>query len=285
MLPKILGINSYALMVVVGLAAAFVLALVRRKVYGYKITNIVYMLCASIVGMIVGGRLLFIITEIPALINHGFSSEILVKRVLNGGLVFYGGLVGALLAVVICAKIVKDSPKRAVNFAIPCFTAFHCFGRIGCLLEGCCYGIPAANGITLVGETVKRVPTQLIEAIALLMITAILLLLESDYFKKQPDFSLLPTYALLYAPIRFIIEFWRGDVLRGVYALTLDYKTTDGGFVWTFSLSTSQIISLIIIVGTLLFCLYRHLLNRQAARLTIQSEADKTDEKDEPTEE
>lgn len=292
MLPKIFGISSYIIMAIIGFALAFVLGVVRRKKYGYKMSDLVGMLSAIIIGLLIGARLLFIITEIPALINHNFSWEIIQARVINGGLVFYGGLIGAVLGLYLIAKYLKLDTLKVMNFATPCLPAFHFFGRIGCLLDGCCYGVEAEHGLIMAGETVKRVPTQLIEAIALLVITAALLLIEYYCMKKEKKFELLSVYAMMYAPARFVIEIWRGDILRGVSNIIIDYKTSDGGIVIKFALSTSQIISIAIIVIVLLYWLYRHLLKKQAKKLAatvaapIQEVCEKPEEKtEEPYEE
>lgn len=275
--PLILGIDAYIVMAVIGFAAAFFCGWLRRKIYGYKPLDLVAMLCVSIMGLTVGAKLLFIITEIPALVNNRFSWEIVKSRVINGGFVFYGGLAGALLCIYWLARYMKTDARKMLNFAIPCFTVFHAIGRIGCLLEGCCYGVEAGWGIVLAGETVKRVPTQLIEAIVLVIISAILLLRDSKQIKSGKQYTLLPLYIIMYAPARFIIECWRGDVLRGVSSITVNYNTADGHFLWNFNLSTSQIISIILVVGVGIYELYKLLLRRHDAKAAAVAEV-KADE-------
>lgn len=247
MFPKILGIDAYLVMAIVGFAAGFGLGWIRRKKYGYTLRELLLMFCVIVIGLIIGARTLFAITEIPALINNKFSWEIIEKRVINAGFVFYGGLLGALLGIYILARNTKQDVRKMLNFVVPTFTFFHAFGRIGCLLEGCCYGVESSWGITLAGETVKRLPVQLFEAIGLLIITAILLLLESYNINRGKRFALTPVYLALYAPMRFVLEIYRGDILRGVFNINTNYMTTDGYMEWRFSLSTSQVISLIIL--------------------------------------
>lgn len=267
MYPEILGIGSYIVLAVVGFVAGFLLGVARRKKYGYDIRELIAMLCASIVGIMIGGKLLFTITEIPALINHNFSWEIIEKRVLNGGFVFYGGLLGSLLCIYFLAKYMKADARKMLNFAVPCFTLFHAFGRVGCLLEGCCYGIESSFGFATLcgyGENISRFPVQLVEAIALLAITAILLLVEYENFKNGKKYEILPVYLILYAPVRFVLEMVRGDLLRGVTHVVVDYNTTDGNLNFAFDVSTSQIISILIIVGVALYYFYRFLLAKHA---------------------
>ena len=276
MLPKILGIDSYIVLAVLGFAAGFALGVVRRKKYGYDIRELVAMLCASIVGIMIGGKLLFIITEIPAVINNNFSSEIIKERVLDGGFVFYGGLLGSLLCIYFLAKYAKSDAGKMLNFAVPCFTLFHAFGRLGCLLQGCCYGIESSFGFATLcgyGEETTRFPVQLVEALSLFAISGILLLIESEKLKEGKKYEILPTYLLLYAPIRFVLEMVRGDLLRGITHVVVDYNTTDGNLNFFFDISTSQIISVLIIAATLLYLLYRYLLAKQEKRILNSAHA------------
>jgi len=272
MFPKILGIDSYILMAIIGFAAGFGLGWIRRKKYGYGPRDLALMFCVIIIGLIIGARTLFTITEIPALINHNFSWAIIEERVLNAGFVFYGGMLGALLAIYILAKRSGMDVRKMLNFVVPTFTCFHAFGRIGCLLEGCCYGIKSSWGITLAGETVKRIPVQLFEAIGLVIITVILLLLESDYMNRGKSIALTPIYLALYAPLRFAIETCRGDLLRGVYQIKTEYDTTDGHMEWAFNLSTSQIISLIILGVLAIYVWYSFMMRRKTKKIEAKEE-------------
>ena len=93
MLPTIFGIDSYILLAIVGFAAAFVTGVVRRKKYGYSISDLFAMLCVGIAGLLIGARLLYVITKLPNIIEN-FGWAVIKTEVLNGGLVFYGGLIG-----------------------------------------------------------------------------------------------------------------------------------------------------------------------------------------------
>lgn len=95
-------------------------------------------------------------------------------------------------------------------------------------MGGCCYGIPCKYGFVMKeSPNVTRFPVQLVEAGFEILIFLLLLCLEK-HNKKQ----LLNCYLLLYAPVRFVLEYFRGDEIRGVW-----------GFI-----STSQIISLLLVL-------------------------------------
>ncbi len=247
MYPEILGMPSYIVMAVIGFVAAFFVAFFRRKMYNFTPQDIASMLCVGIAGLLLGAKLLFIITMIPEIVRN-FGWEIIERRVINGGLVFYGGLIGAMLGLHILAKSMKRDSNEMMNFAVPCFAAFHFFGRIGCFLDGCCHGVEWANGFPCNADFLCF-PIQLVEAAGIAVILAVLLYLEAYGKKKGERVPLVHIYFVLYGVLRFVDEIWRGDVLRGVTEIRLDYFTsTENSASIAFSLSTSQIISLILIV-------------------------------------
>lgn len=275
MYPNILGIDAYFVLSAIGVIAGFFLGYLRRKKYGYEIRELVAMVCAIIAGLLIGGKVLFALTEIPAVVNSGFSWEVINRRIINGGLVFYGGLIGLLAAVWLLAKYIKADSRKMLNFIVPSVTLFHVFGRIGCLLQGCCYGKLSSCGFeTLAGEGSTRIPVQLYEAIVLVVITAALLFIEYLGEKKGKKYPILIIYLLMYAPARFVLEIFRGDELRGVTKVTLAYSTTDGAFTIAFDLSTSQIISLAILLCIGLYGLYRYMLARGEKKAVCETEKD-----------
>ena len=132
-----------------------------------------------------------------------------------------------------------------VNAIVPCIPLGHAIGRVGCLFAGCCYGLPY-NGIGAihlnpVGITHPVFPVQLLEAVLNLILSGCLLL----YSRKKPSgYSLLFLYLICYAVIRFLLEFLRGDQIRGLFI----------------GLSTSQWISLLMLLSgsLLLFLAHTH---------------------------
>ena len=112
---------------------------------------------------------------------------------------------------------------------------FHFFGRIGCFLGGCCFGIPCEFGfvytINPIAEAngVTRFPVQLLEAgFNILLFFFLYHLFKIGKYKNK----LIYIYLFVYAIGRFFIEYLRGDAYRGIW----------------FIFSTSQIISIIIIL-------------------------------------
>ncbi len=152
----------------------------------------------------------------------------------GGGLVFYGGLIfGVIYILTFCLIFKKFSLTDAYLF-LPPVAISHGVGRIGCFLAGCCYGVQCDLpwGIHLHGAF--RHPVQLYEAI--------ILIIFGIFLYKKINKTLRPKqvvlyYFVFYALIRFVLEFFRGDKIRGLY----------------FGLSTSQLVSIAVIILAIIF--------------------------------
>jgi phosphatidylglycerol:prolipoprotein diacylglycerol transferase len=154
-----------------------------------------------------GSKILFYLTMPPLeqniLTNVSFWT--------GGGFVFYGGLLASILFLLIL-KLTKF-PLTEKNFwpTLPALTFGHAIGRVGCLLAGCCYG-KETNwiwGIQLHDHL--RHPTQIIEAVGLLILGFHLLKTH------RPRVKLLSEYFMGYGVLRFCVELLRGDEIRGLW--------------------------------------------------------------------
>ncbi len=239
-------IGTYSLSAIVGLAICAILATVLGKKYDLKFEDIILFLLSAGVGLIVGGHILYGIVNVPSLIKvlsllpeKGFMATLRSLTTVFGGSVFYGGMFGSLIALKIHIKHSKLEGKHIImNIYAVSVPLFHVFGRIGCFLGGCCYGIESEFGFTVHNNTyvpdingVSRFPVALLESALNLIIFFILLYM----FKKiGENRSLIHLYLFLYSIVRFSTEFLRGDEIRGIW----------GPF------STSQWISLALFVYT-----------------------------------
>ena len=153
-----------------------------------------------------GAKILFILTlpkdqaQILA-INSSFW--------LGGGFVFYGGLLGGIIFLFLYRLCSFPFTTQFYTALLPAIAFGHAVGRIGCFLAGCCFGNPTNWwwGIHLHG--VDRHPTQLLEAIGLSAIGYALLK------RKTSPRCQLATYTISYGVLRFFLEFFRGDDIRG----------------------------------------------------------------------
>ena len=226
----------------------FVAVCIARKLAPeFKISkvDITYGSIYGVIGVLIGSKLLYFITKIPNIVmNINIYLKLLKMSPANaisyafGGLVFYGGLIGAFFGVYLYCKKYKVSFGGFLDVYAPLIPFVHGFGRIGCFLSGCCYGIEyhgfgcvyfPYNELIPQLSQVPRVPVQLIEAgLNFFMFVILLFLLRR---KKTRPGQLMGIYILYYAVCRYFLEMLRGDILRGKIGM----------------FSTSQIISIILI--------------------------------------
>lgn len=154
---------------------------------------------------------------------------------LGGGFVFYGGLIFGLIHYFIYSYYLKLFDLEKSYLLLPGLVFGHAIGRIGCFLTGCCYGTHCDLPWAIKHDGEFRHPVQLYEAFALFLIGAILLKWIKDGRKNS---FIVINYLLIYSFVRFGVEFFRGDDIRGIY--------------WM-SLSTSQLISLGLFLSAFLF--------------------------------
>lgn len=138
------------------------------------------------------------------------------------GLVFYGGVLGALPGALLGARIAHVRLMGFVSPMLPCLPLGHAFGRLGCLLAGCCYGKPTSLPIGVVYTVgysgvptgIPLLPVQAFEGAALLLI---FLILAAYTRHGHPPMRVMALYLLLYSPCRFALEFLRYDAIRGAF--------------------------------------------------------------------
>lgn len=222
-------ISMYMVMTVLGALAMGLVLYFTTKKPGYRRDQIFHILLAGAGGAFVGAHLLFFFTRLPALWQlvthwdtyiHGFQDVWTAIQVLFGGMVFYGGLFGAIVGGLWYCKCLKLDGRLHMDAIVPTIPLFHMFGRFGCLLAGCCYGVESAYGwyfpqSPLADPLVRYFPIQLVEAGFNFLLFWLLLCLPKTHIPKG---KMLWIYFPLYAAGRFMLEFWRGDAVRGVYA-------------------------------------------------------------------
>lgn len=211
-----LVLPSYTIMAFIGGLFALLFTYFRIDKFGVLFTDYIKILLVCIVGGFIGGKALFILTQIPWLIMN-FSVNNMLHLIIHSGIVFYGGLFGVLLALKIYIKFSQYEVSTIYRMIAPAIPLFHGFGRIGCLFAGCCYGRALSEPIVLFNAIhIDRIPTQLFEVMFEFMLFAAILVVG----RKHKEVDLLRMYLLSYAVFRFANEFFRGDKIRGVFLLS-----------------------------------------------------------------
>lgn len=166
-----------------------------------------------LIGGIVGARVMFIVTYWKDEFTGKPWWEIFMIQ--RGGLVFYGGLIGASLAVVVFALIKKLSLWKLADILAPSIALGSMFGRIGCLMNGCCFGrscdLPWAIKFPSdhITHGLPVHPTQIYDA----CLNLALYLGLAWWFKQRRKFDgqIFAIYLMCYAVTRSTVEFFRGD--------------------------------------------------------------------------
>ena len=193
----------------------------KRKIESDKVIDLSLWI---VFGAIIGARLWFILED-----WHYFSGNIAeVFKVWNGGLVFYGGFIGAVVAMFIYIKKYNLDSISIMDMLSPSLAIGISVGRIGCFLNGCCYGkisyhggisFPAKDfpppyidqlqkGLIKPGAThsLPVIPTQLYSSLDGLIIFLILVFIASRIKIKG---VLVSSLFILYGIHRFVIDFFR----------------------------------------------------------------------------
>ena len=249
----------YAIMVMLGFLACFLLILFTRKKRS-NIDSIEYLLMGVVAFgfAFLGSHLLYGIAHFDKILFVATHPDRLFKSLkaflfyfndIFGGMVFYGGLIGACTGAYIYMKKTKLDIKEYSDTLVPCIPLFHAFGRIGCFLTGCCYGIESDIGFTYhysiieSANDVCRFPVQLLEACENILLCILLIILLCKC-KKLKHGMLIWIYGLIYPVLRFINEFLRGDITeRGFFGIL---STSQWMSIFIFTLSLIMIVTNII---------------------------------------
>ncbi len=264
-LQKSIPIYAYGFMLMVAFLAAVTIARWRAKREGIdpnKITDCaIYVLCAGIVG----ARLFFIVQFFES-----YKDNLLgIFKIYEGGLVYYGGLFAGFIALFVLIKKYKLPFLKVFDVIAPSVALGLGFGRIGCFLNGCCFGKIASHipwavqfprtldktgmvdgspaflhhyelGFVHLSDshTLPIHPTQLYS----FLLDIVLFFILSIYFKyRRRDGEVLFLFGIVYPIIRFSMESLRGDNPRFFDCLTI-----------------AQIISIIMFITSLtLFIIFR----------------------------
>lgn len=241
---EILGktIGSYGFCAMVGLLVCGTLGCLLARRFKIAYEDIILIMVVIGVSLVIGGHLLYGITNADKLfVLIKRASEFNIKQIFGylvqifGGMVYYGGFLGACGGLLIYTKFSKTVKReQAFDLFAVCIPLFHVFGRIGCFFSGCCYGVESKFGFVVHGNTlipelndVRRLPVSLIEATCNLLIFLVLLRM---FLKGKETGKVIFYYMLIYPVARFTLEFFRGDAIRG----------------FLFGLSTSQWISIVL---------------------------------------
>ena len=137
-----LNIHWYGIFIALGFLAALAVLQYKRKYANMTPDQIFDIGIIAVVGGVIGARIFYVIE-----FRHQFSGNLLkIFRIDQGGLVFYGGFLLVLVILWLYSRWKKLSIARIFDIYGPAMALGHAFGRIGCFMQGCCFGRPAQHG-------------------------------------------------------------------------------------------------------------------------------------------
>jgi phosphatidylglycerol:prolipoprotein diacylglycerol transferase len=247
-----LTLHTYGVLLAIAFVVGLWVASRQAKAAGLDAARVTDMAVYVLIAGLVGAKVLLVIVEWGYYARN--PRELL--SILQSGGVFYGGLIGAFPVAWWYAKKHGLPPWRTADVLAPAVVLGQAIGRLGCFCAGCCYGRPADVpwAVTFRDPYASRTvgtpldtplhPTEIYEALACLLIFFVLLFLAR---RKKFDGQVTVAYVFLYAVARFVIEFYRGDAVRGtVFGV----------------LSTSQFIAIVLVAGAALVLPYLVKRNR-----------------------
>lgn len=207
-------VYGYGLMIAVGVIAAYLVGEYRAKKHGLDSDKILSLVLWAVVGGLLGAKVLYVLTQLPQIIKD----PSILKNVTDG-FVVYGGIIGGIFSCIIYCRKKKLPFLKYFDLLMPSVALAQGFGRIGCFLAGCCYGreTTCPIGITFTNSAyapngVSLLPTQLISSGLDFLHFFVLIWFAG---KKKGDGQVAGLYLVFYSIGRFILEFFRGDLIRG----------------------------------------------------------------------
>lgn len=211
-----LTLYSYGLAIALGFLLASWLAGRRARAVGVDPARVQRIALTGLLAGLAGGRAAYVLLNWQVYAANPLE----ILRLDHGGLIFYGGLAAGVLAGLLAIRAAKLPVPATLDLLMPPLVAAHAAGRVGCFLNGCCYGEPTALpwGVLFPPDILYRHPTQLYETGALLLI---FLILKRAERRSPPAGTVLFLYGALYGSWRFLVEFLRGDNARVLFGLTV----------------------------------------------------------------
>jgi len=255
-----LRVPSYWALLMIGLMAAFYLSWREARRDGMDGNRFLDLCLLLLLSGILGARLMHILAEEDPLrpgqpiLLHYLAHPLDMLKLWNG-LAFYGGLLLSLPVVLWFARRPGLGVGRTLDLVGVFLPLGLAFGRLGCLLAGCCHGTPSGQAWGIAFDDpaclarplgVPLHPTQLYEAAVALALFAALWVQKRRWRRFEGQVFL--SFLALYSAARFLLEFLRGDN-RGAWF---------GG-----ALSSSQVIASLLLVAALVGLVW---LNQRAAR-------------------
>lgn len=219
-----LPVNTFSVAIIFGLLSALLLWRLLLKNTDWTTEALSNLMLWIMIPAIIGARVAYVIEHI-----NQYESIWGWFQIYNGGLMYYGGFLGAGVGIVIFSRLHSINLLRLLDIVTCALPLGHAFGRIGCFFNGCCYGRATESPLGIcfprgsfafqqhvqehrihqyASHSLPVIPTQLIEAFGNLMILGLLLVC----FRKKPrNGTVTGLYLVTYPVLRIFVEYLRAD--------------------------------------------------------------------------
>lgn len=242
-------LHTYGLFVAIGFLAGLMVTVKIGKAEGITPQQTMDIGFVMIVAAIIGSRLMYVLMNISYYVRRPMD----IFKMWQGGLVFSGGIVCVVLAVLWYTRRHQLSFWKMADMWAPAMAVGQAIGRIGCFMAGCCYGKPtgARWGVvftdphSLAPLNIPLHPTQLYSSVSNFIIFFILLLLHR---KKKFDGQVFLWLLVLHSTARLFVERFRGD---------------DRGMILESGMTVTQLVTLALLIGAIVTL---YIFKRRGAR-------------------
>lgn len=215
-----LTLHTYGLLIATGFIVGLIIAIRIGAKHGIESQHIMDLGFLLIISGIIGSRIVYVLMDIPYYMAHPLD----IFKLWQGGLVFSGGLLGAVIAGFFYIRKHGFGLWQMGDIWAPSIAIGQAIGRIGCFMAGCCYGMPTDMpwGVTFTDPkcivpyeyyNIPLHPTQLYSSFSNFLIFIILLIISA---KKKYTGQVFLWFLILHSTARLLIEKFRGDD-RGMF--------------------------------------------------------------------
>jgi phosphatidylglycerol:prolipoprotein diacylglycerol transferase len=206
-------VHSFSVMLILAFLGGLWLARRRAPKFGFEPGKVSDVSMVVLFAGVLGARVLFILQELPYYLQHKDQLFSLQFQ----GLTSFGALLFGVGVYAWFAWKQKRPFRDVLDMVAPSALLGHAIGRIGCLLNGCCYGVVTTSkiGVHIDDSNILHVPAQLFDSLMAFAAVGILLAIEKRGLHRGQSFSL---FLILYGGTRFIYEFWRAGTVEQVNA-------------------------------------------------------------------
>jgi phosphatidylglycerol:prolipoprotein diacylglycerol transferase len=210
----------------------------RASEFGIDSNKVIDLMIIMLISGIAGARVFYILQNL----SYYIANPREIPNLSRGGLVWYGAFIAGLSASALYMKNKGMDFWSTADLAAPYIALAQAVGRIGCFMNGCCYGTETSPGhfssVSAIflcaqpdgSDAVLRYPAQLYSAASLLLIFAVLRIWQ-DHRRFRGEIFL--GYCAAYSSKRFLMEFIRGDNPRIFLGLTISQLISCGVFAFS----------------------------------------------------